>query len=103
MRECLYEHLWVRNQQVSLVMLRQLVLYGRPECHLCDEARELLTRLVAEAGDVVMVERNIEEDDDLHRRFLERIPVVELDGRIVGELVPDPQRLRSTLLNNSAR
>ena len=56
------------------------MLYGRPECHLCDEARELLTGLVAEAGDVVMVERNIEEDDELHRRFLERIPVVELDG-----------------------
>jgi Glutaredoxin-like domain (DUF836) len=83
--------------------LRQLVLYGRPECHLCDEARELLTGLVAEAGDVVMVERNIEDDDGLHRRFLERIPVVELDGRIVGELVPDRERLRSTLLNNPAR
>ncbi len=48
-----------------------------------------------------MVERNIEDDDDLHRRFLERIPVIELDGRIIGELVPDPERLRSTLLNNS--
>ena len=79
------------------------MLYGRPECHLCDEARELLTGLVAEAGDVVMVERNIEEDDELHRRFLERIPVVELDGRIIGELVPDAERLRSTLLNHSAR
>ena len=83
--------------------MRRLVLYGRPECHLCDEARELLTPLVAEAGDVVMVERNIDDDDDLHRRFLERIPVVELDGRIVGDLVPDRGRLRSILLNNSAR
>ena len=81
--------------------VRQLVLYGRPECHLCDEAREILTKLVEEAGDIVLVERNIEDDDELHRRFLERIPVVELDGQIVGELVPDPERLRSTLLNHS--
>ncbi len=82
-------------------MVRQLVLYGRPDCHLCDEARELLIGLVAESGDIALVERNIEEDDELHRRFLERIPVVELDGQIIGELVPDPERLRSTLLNHS--
>ncbi len=79
------------------------MLYGRPECHLCDEAREILSGLVAEAGDVVMVERNIEEDDDLHRRFLERIPVIELEGDIIGELVPDQERLRTTLLNKSTR
>jgi hypothetical protein len=85
------------------VIARQLVLYGRPECHLCDEARDILDGLVAEAGDVVMIVRNIEEDDDLHRRFLERIPVIELEGHIIGELVPDAQRLRSTLLNTSTR
>ena len=84
-------------------MARRLVLYGRPECHLCDEARDILNGLVAEAGDVVMVERNIEEDDDLHRRFLERIPVIELEGDIIGELVPDQERLRTTLLNKSTR
>ena len=79
------------------------MLYGRPDCHLCDEAREILSALVADAGDVVLIERNIEADDELHRRFLERIPVVELDGRIIGELVPDAERLRSTLLNTSTR
>jgi glutaredoxin len=84
-------------------MVRRLVLFGRPECHLCDEARDILDGLVAEAGDVEMIERNIEEDEDLHRRFLERIPVIELEGQIIGELVPDAQRLRSTLLNTSTR
>ena len=79
------------------------MLYGRPECHLCDEALDILKRLVAEAGDVVLIERNIEEDDELHRRFLERIPVIELEGRIVSELVPDQERLRTTLLNHPTR
>jgi hypothetical protein len=83
--------------------VRRLVLFGRPECHLCDEARDILDGLVAEAGDVEMIERNIEEDEDLHRRFLERIPVIELEGQIIGELVPDAQGLRSTLLNTSTR
>jgi hypothetical protein len=83
--------------------MRQLVLYGRPECHLCDEARVVLSVLVAEAGDLDFSEVNIDQDDDLHRRFLERIPVIELDGRIIGELVPDAGELRSTLLNHSTR
>ena len=83
--------------------MRQITLYGRPECHLCDEARQILSHLVADADDLVLVERNIEEDDALHDRFLERIPVIEVDGLIVGELVPDSERLRSTLLNHSAR
>ena len=83
--------------------MRSLVLYGRPECHLCDEAREILEALIQKAGDLELVELNIEEDDDLHGRFLERIPVIELDGRILSELVPDVQRLRSTLLNTSTR
>ena len=83
--------------------MRQVTLYGRPECHLCDEAREILVRLLQDAEDMELVERNIEDDDRLHRQYLERIPVVELDGRIVSELVPDVQRLRATLLNTSTR
>ena len=83
--------------------MRQVILYGRPECHLCDEARQLLNDILAEATDLELVERNIEDDDALHQRFLERIPVIELEGRVVGELVPDPERLRSTLLNHSTR
>ena len=83
--------------------MRRLVLYGRPDCHLCDEAREILEGLVAQAGDVELEERNIDEDDELIRGFLERIPVIELDGRVIGELVPDPGALREILLNPSAR
>lgn len=83
--------------------MRVVTLYGRPECHLCDEAREILGELVAAAGDLELVEVNIETDEELHARFLERIPVVEVDGRVVEELVPDADRLRSTLLNHSTR
>jgi len=83
--------------------MRRLILYGRPDCHLCDEARAILSKLLAEAGDVEIEERNIEEDDVLLREYLERIPVIELDGRVIGELVPDPAALRLSLLNTSAR
>jgi glutaredoxin len=70
-----------------------VVLYGRPDCHLCDEARAGLERLRADGLDFELDEVNIESDPQLHHRFLERIPVVELDGEIVSELFLDPDQL----------
>jgi glutaredoxin len=52
-----------------------LVLYGRSGCHLCDEARAVLERLGHPFEEV-----DIETDDALLSRYLERIPVVALDG-----------------------
>ena len=83
--------------------MRSLVLYGRPDCHLCDEAREMLAPLVARAGDVELIEIDIEGDDALLRRYLERIPVIELEGRVIAELVADPGTLQGALLHTSAR
>ena len=79
------------------------MLYARPGCHLCDDAREFVLPLVREAGDIELLEVDIESDDGLLSRFLERIPVLELDGRIVAELEPDPSALRAALLHTSAR
>jgi glutaredoxin len=45
----------------------RITLYGRDGCHLCDDARAVLDR-VGEPYDVV----DIESDDDLLRRYLER-------------------------------
>jgi hypothetical protein len=56
-----------------------VTLYSRPGCHLCDEAREALGRVQAKAPFTVD-EINIESDDALHARYLERIPVIALDG-----------------------
>jgi glutathione S-transferase len=76
---------------------RRVTLYGRPDCHLCDEARAGLERLRADGVDFEIEEINIEVNDELHARFLERIPVIELDGEIVSELFLDPDGLRARL------
>ena len=60
----------------------EVTLYGRPDCHLCDEAR---TALQAIDG-VELREVDIESDDRLFAAMLERIPVVEIEGRVVSEL-----------------
>jgi glutaredoxin len=72
-------------------------LYARPDCHLCDEAREGLLGLRSDGLDFELEEIDIDSDDELLLRYLERIPVVELDGQIVSELHLDADGLRARL------
>jgi glutaredoxin len=64
-----------------------VTLYGRPDCHLCDEAKLAITDLAG--GRIELVEVDIEANDGLLATYLERIPVVEVEGRVVSELVFD--------------
>jgi glutaredoxin len=73
-----------------------VVLYGSADCHLCDDAREILERVRASIP-FELVERDITADDDLHRRYLERIPVVELAGEELFEFFVDEAELRRRL------
>ena len=81
--------------------LPDLVLYARPACSLCSEATEAIRLVIAdrEARGLPVprvIERNIEDDPELHRRYLERIPVVELGDQRV-ELVVTVGKLRRLL------
>jgi glutaredoxin len=69
-----------------------VVLYGREGCCLCDEARELLER-ARERHEFELVERDIESDERLLREYLERIPVITIDGAEAFELVIDESEL----------
>jgi glutaredoxin len=69
-----------------------LVLLGRPGCHLCDDARAVLERAGADFTEV-----DITSDDALHATYLERIPVVVLDGVERFELFVDEAALRRLL------
>jgi hypothetical protein len=74
-----------------------VVLYTRPGCHLCDEAREVILSLRDSIGGFELREVDIDSDDELHRRFLERIPVLEVDGDIVAELDVVPAAVHAAL------
>jgi glutaredoxin len=63
-----------------------ITLYTRPGCHLCDEARDAIVALRSAMPPFELREVNIEHDDDLLTRYLERIPVVAVDGETVSEL-----------------
>ena len=72
-------------------------LYSRPDCHLCDEARAGLEAMLAEGLDFRLEEVDIDSDESLLRRYLERIPVVEVEGEVVSELGLDLTSLRAKL------
>ncbi|MGB7588416.1 MAG: glutaredoxin family protein [Solirubrobacterales bacterium] len=77
--------------------MREVVVYSRPGCHLCEEAIERIAALAADGYRFELREVDIESDESLLRRLLERIPVVELDGEIVSELIVDEAGLRARL------
>jgi hypothetical protein len=71
-------------------------MFSRPGCCLCDEAREVLLR-VRDRQPFAFEERDIDEDEALQRSYLERIPVVTIDGREVFELFIDEHEFERRL------
>jgi hypothetical protein len=81
--------------------LPSLILYGRPGCHLCEDARVALDALLADRATRGLAappleERSIEGDEDLHRRFAFTIPVLVYADREL-ELATTPTQLRRFL------
>ncbi len=77
--------------------MTEVVVYSRPGCHLCEEAIEAIAGLREEGFRFVLREVDIESDELLLRRHLERIPVVEVEGTVVSELLLDEVGLRAKL------
>jgi glutaredoxin len=73
-----------------------VTLYGKPGCHLCDEARAVVSEVRRERP-FELVEVDITFDPGVNRRYAERIPVLELNGEEVFEFVVEPEELRRRL------
>jgi hypothetical protein len=81
-----------------------LTLIGKPGCHLCDDARDLVGSVVTKLADnpaapeIVLEERSILDDSDLHDLYVEDIPVLLINGKVHNYWRIDPLRLRTALL-----
>jgi len=73
-----------------------LTVYSAPGCHLCEDALAVLRGLQRDLDFELRV-LDITRDDALHRAYLERIPVVALDGEELCEYFVDPELLRARL------
>jgi glutaredoxin len=77
-------------------MTERVMLYGKPGCHLCDDARAVIQAVCAELG-VGWTEIDITVDPELFEKYGEQIPVTFVDGRQHDFWRVDPARLRKAL------
>lgn len=78
----------------------RLTLLSKPGCHLCDEARDVVTEVVARAEFVASVtteELSILDDADLNERYWDEIPVVLINGVVHNIWRVEPARLTDAL------
>jgi hypothetical protein len=74
----------------------RVILYGKPGCHLCDDARAVVERVCADLGEAYE-EVSILDDPALLDRYGEEIPVTVVDGRQISFWRIDEDRLREAL------
>ncbi|MET9920665.1 glutaredoxin family protein [Streptomyces sp. NPDC059605] len=77
---------------------RTVTLVGKPGCHLCDDARQVVREVCEETG-ASWEEKDITRDEELHKAYWEQIPVVLVDGEQHTFWRVDPARLRGALLS----
>lgn len=83
----------------------RLTLIGKPGCHLCDDAREVVQAVMAEIGAtdasrrMLLDEQSILDDEALRDRYAEEIPVLLIDGEVHNYWRIDPVRLKAALLD----
>ena len=75
---------------------RRLTLLSRVGCHLCDDAREVVVRVLAEGG-VSWEELDVDADAGLADEYGDRVPVLLIDGREHAYWRVDEDRLRAAL------
>jgi hypothetical protein len=81
-----------------------LTLIGKPGCHLCDDAREVVTSVIGKvqeepgAPEILLEERSILDDAALSELYVEDIPVLLLNGIVHNYWRIDPLQLRTALL-----
>ena len=73
-----------------------MTLYSKPDCPLCDEARQALGR-VRERVAFDLDELDITTDGELEARLRERVPVVALDGEELFDFHVDEEALERRL------
>jgi len=74
-----------------------VIIYSRPGCHLCDEAKAAI--LSAGCSDQFVLEDvDIESDEELLRKYKYDIPVIVIDGieSFIHRVDPDEFRTRIT-------
>jgi glutaredoxin len=63
-----------------MTSLREVVVYSRKGCHLCEIVKETITKLHRRGG-FTWREIDVDSNSELRREFSDEVPVVFIDGR----------------------
>lgn len=74
----------------------RVLLYGKPGCHLCDDARAVIEAVCGELG-VGFAEVDITSSAELLHAYGDQIPVTFVDGKQHDFWRVDAARLRKAL------
>jgi glutaredoxin len=82
--------------RLEVVSPRQITLYTREGCHLCEEAKAAILPLISEFG-ATFREADIDDDPKLHGRYTNDVPVIFLGPKMIAKHRLDPGQLRRLL------
>ncbi len=82
--------------RLELAGPRDVTIYSRPDCHLCEEAKAQIAPLLAEFG-ARLIEINIDEDAQLRAQYDYEVPVIFLGKRKAAKHHVDLNRFRRQL------
>jgi len=81
-----------------------LTVYSRPGCHLCDEMKAVVQRVVRTQQAPFQIEEiDISTDPELEARYGLEIPVLLVDGRKVAKYRIDEQALKRIVAEKAGR
>ncbi|MFE5028930.1 glutaredoxin family protein [Streptomyces sp. NPDC056656] len=85
-----------RRSEKKIPEERLVTLIGKPGCHLCDDAQEVIEKVCGELG-ASWEKKDINQDEELYRLYWEQIPVVLVDGAQHDFWKVNEDRLRRAL------
>jgi glutaredoxin len=86
--------------RLQLAAPRDITIYSRPGCHLCEEAKAQIAPLLKEFG-ARLTEINIDEDPELRARYDYDVPVIFLGARKAAKHRVDPAQFRRQMRDAS--
>ena len=75
----------------------QVTIYSKPSCHLCDDMKAIVRRVVGARADVSLEEIDISGDPILFDRYGLEVPVLMIDGRKFAKYRVIEEELRRKL------
>lgn len=76
--------------------MNKLLLYTKPDCHLCDEMKDVISVVKREVN-FDFEEINIKQNELLFEKFKEKIPLLMMNGRLIAKYYIDKEKLRKLI------